>query len=73
MSGEATKGLLDLFDQVWNDSTAVTDVKFSVLEHNHMEMEKISRLMGHKSARTTKLYYCRVSEREVIDDARDKW
>ncbi|TQS76994.1 MAG: helicase [Candidatus Methanarcanum hacksteinii] len=33
MSGEATKGLLDLFEQIWNDSSAVTDVKNSVLEH----------------------------------------
>lgn len=33
MSGEATKGLLDLFEQIWDDSQAVTDVKNSVLEH----------------------------------------
>lgn len=33
MSGDATRGLLDLFEQVWNDSTAVVDVKNSVLEH----------------------------------------
>ena len=33
MTGEATKGLLDLFDQIWMDSSAVSDVKNSVLEH----------------------------------------
>ncbi len=33
MYGAATQGLLDLFDRIWNDTSAVTDVKNSVLEH----------------------------------------
>ena len=33
LTGEATKGLLNLFDNIWNDSSAVADVKNYVLEH----------------------------------------
>ncbi len=38
-----------------------------------LEMEKISRLMGHSSTRVTELYYCGVSENEAIDGARKLW
>ena len=38
-----------------------------------LEMEKISRLMGHSSTRVTELYYCGVSENDAIDGARKLW
>lgn len=33
MEGSATIGFLQMFDQIWNDSTAVEDVKDSILSH----------------------------------------
>ena len=76
LSSNSIRGIKDRVAKAVGTTFELRDCRRMFGQHykdNHMEMEKISRLMGHKSTRTTELYYCRVSEREAIDDARDRW
>ena len=40
---------------------------------NHTDLEDISKLMGHKTTRTTELYYAEKRQSEVIRNVRGKW
>lgn len=38
-----------------------------------MNVEFVSRLMGHNTTKTTEEYYCRKNETDAINDARNRW
>lgn len=76
LSGNSIRRLKTRVEEAVGEKFEIRDCRRSFGQfylNKGMNVEFVSRLMGHNTTKTTEEYYCRKNETDAINDARNRW